>query len=334
MSSGFIVRRRADRESEEWESLSPLATRAVDSRGRERPEEDDEYRTAFERDRDRVIHTKAFRRLKHKTQVFLNPEGDHYVTRLTHTMHVTQVGRAIARALGLNETLTEAICLAHDVGHSPFGHIGEEALSPYVDGDWLHSRHGVRTLTLLEPNNLTFEVLDGIRAHSWKIEPPPETAEGWVCRFADRIAYLTHDVADALRAGVLDYHDIPTFVLQMFGATSREWIDSMIRAVIEGSVAAGRVAMSEDKLEVMSLLRDFMFEKVYLRPESEAQKQQSIVVIRDLVDHFVSQPGEVPDSYTIDGASPVERAIDYVAGMTDRFAIRTHDALYRPTLFD
>jgi dGTPase len=154
----------------------------------------DEYRTDFERDRDRIIHSKAFRRLKHKTQVFLNPEGDHYVTRLTHTVHVTQVGRAMAVALGLNEPLTEAICLAHDVGHSPFGHTGEDALTPYVEGEWLHSAQGVRVLSVLEPLNLTWEVLDGVRAHSWKIDPPPATPEGDLCRFADRIAYLTHDV--------------------------------------------------------------------------------------------------------------------------------------------
>jgi dGTPase len=154
--------------------LAPLATKSDQTRGRQEPEEPDVYRTDFERDRDRIIHSKAFRRLKHKTQVFLNPEGDHYVTRLTHTLQVTQVGRAMAASLGLNETLTEAICLGHDVGHSPFGHTGEDALSPYVEGEWLHSAHGVRTLSILEPLNLTWEVLDGIRAHSWKVEEPPQ----------------------------------------------------------------------------------------------------------------------------------------------------------------
>ncbi len=174
----LLLRRRPERERLEHELLAPAATKADQSRGRAEPEEKDEYRTDFQRDRDRIVHSKAFRRLKHKTQVFLNPEGDHYVTRLTHTVQVTQVGRAVAAALGLNETLTEAICLAHDVGHSPFGHTGEEALTEFVDGEWHHAAHGVRTLTLLEALNLTGEVLDGVRAHSWKVDPPPATPEG------------------------------------------------------------------------------------------------------------------------------------------------------------
>lgn len=318
----------------EHELLAPAATRSDESRGRTEPEENDEFRTAFERDRDRVIHTKAFRRLKHKTQVFLNPDGDHFVTRMTHTIQVNQVGRAMARALGLNEDLTEAICLAHDVGHSPFGHTGEEALSPFVEGQWLHSEHGVRTLELLEPQNLTYEVLDGVRAHSWKVDPPPGTPEGWLCRYADRIAYLTHDVADALRAGILEYHEIPTTALVSLGATSREWIDSMVTAVIEASYAAGEVSIDPHLLEVMDGLRDFMFERVYLRPESEGQKQKAISVIEDLVVHFSNHPEEVPDSFTTPTADALHRAIDYVAGMTDRYALNTHDRLFRPTLLD
>lgn len=314
--------------------LAPLATRAAQSKGRAEAETPDEFRTAFERDRDRIVHAKAFRRLKHKTQVFLNPDGDHYVTRMTHTIQVTQVGRAMARGLGLNEDLTEGICLAHDVGHSPFGHTGEDALSPFVDGHWLHSVHGVRTLSLLEPLNLTQEVLDGVRAHSWRIDRPPETPEGWLCRYADRIAYLTHDVSDALRAGVLDYHDIPTSVLTTFGATSREWIAAMVRSVIETSHEAGDVRMNPHHLEVMGELRDFMFERVYLSPESEVQKEKAVLVIQDLVRYYSEHPQEVPDSYTVPGAEPLTRAIDYVAGMTDRFALHTHDRLFRPTLLD
>jgi dGTPase len=332
--SGLLRRTRLEREQLERELLATDATLSSESRGRTEPEEDDLFRTAFERDRDRVIHTKAFRRLKHKTQVFLNPDGDHFVTRMTHTIHVNQVGRALARALGLNEDLTEAICLAHDVGHSPFGHTGEEALTPFVEGQWLHSEHGVRTLQLLEPQNLTFEVLDGVRAHSWKIDPPPATPEGWLCRYADRIAYLTHDVADALRAGILEYHEIPTAALVHLGATSREWIDSMITSIIESSYAAGEVAIEPRLLEVMDELRDFMFERVYLRPEFEGQKQKAISVIEDLVVHFSNHPEEVPDSFTTPTADALHRAIDYVAGMTDRFALNTHDRLYRPTLLD
>jgi dGTPase len=332
--SELLRRTREDRERLEHELLAPAATKADQSNGRTEHEEDDEFRTAFERDRDRIIHSKAFRRLKHKTQVFLNPDGDHFVTRMTHTIHVTQVGRAMASALGLNEDLTEAICLAHDVGHSPFGHTGEDALTPLVDGEWLHSDHGVRTLQLLEPQNLTQEVLDGIRAHSWKIDPPPETPEGWLCRFADRIAYLTHDVSDALRAGVLDYHDLPVRALTTFGATSREWIDAMITAVIETSHREGLVKMNDEYLDVMGELRDFMFENVYLSPESEAQKEKAIIVIQDLVAYYESHPHEVPDSFTVADADSLTRAIDYVAGMTDRFALRTHDRLFRPTLLD
>jgi dGTPase len=332
--SGLLRRTREEREKLEHELLAPLATKADQSQGRSEDEEPDEFRTGFERDRDRVIHSKAFRRLKHKTQVFLNPEGDHFVTRMTHTLQVNQVGRAMAKALGLNETLTEAICLAHDVGHSPFGHTGEEALTPLLDGDWLHATHGVRTLTLLEPLNLTTEVLDGVRAHSWKIDPPPSTPEGWLCRFADRIAYLTHDVADALRADVLAYHDLPTEALITFGATSREWINTLVTSVIETSHERGEVAIDPDHLEVMDQLRDFMFEKVYLRPEAEQQKQRAITVIQDLVRYYLDHPQEVPDSYTVPDAAPLTRAIDYVAGMTDRYALLAHDRIYRPTLLD
>jgi dGTPase len=328
------INTREIREAREDELLAPIATRASASQGRAEPEEPDPLRTAFERDRDRVIHSKSFRRLKHKTQVFLNPEGDHYVTRLTHTVHVAQVGRAMAVALGLNEPLTEAICLAHDVGHSAFGHIGEEALSPYVEGEWLHSVQGVRVLSVLEPLNLTWEVLDGIRAHSWRIDPPPSTPEGELCRFADRIAYLTHDVADALRAGVMTPADLPAAARRRFGDTAREWIDSMINAVITSSAEADRISMDQPTLDVMDEVRDFMFARVYLRPEAEEQKQRAIRVLRDLTEYFDRHPDEVPDTYKVDRADNLTRAVDYVAGMTDRFALLTHDRLYRPTLFD
>ncbi|MGA7098227.1 MAG: HD domain-containing protein [Acidimicrobiia bacterium] len=331
---GLLRRTRLDREQLEHELLAEAAAKSDLSAGRAEEEEQDEFRTVFERDRDRIVHTKAFRRLKHKTQVFLNPDGDHFVTRMTHTLQVTQVGRAMARALGLNEDLTEAICLAHDVGHSPFGHTGEEALSPFVEGEWLHSAHGVRVLSLLEPQNLTYEVLDGVRAHSWRIDPPPMTQEGMLCRYADRIAYLTHDVADALRGDVIQYHDIPTSALVLLGATSREWIGSMATSVIETSYKSGTVEMDDEHLEVMGQLRQFMFERVYLNPESEKQKQKAIMVIQDLVRYYSDHPEEVPDSFTTPTADPQHRAIDYVAGMTDRFALTTHDRLFRPTLLD
>lgn len=198
--SAFVLRTREVAEEREREDLSPVATLSINSAGRVVPEDPDPWRTAFERDRDRILHSKAFRRLKHKTQVFMNPEGDHYVTRLTHTLQVTQVGGAIARALSLNGALTEAICLGHDVGHSPFGHTGEDTLSEFVDGGWHHSAQSVRIFEVLEPLNLTFEVLDGIMAHPWKVETPAQTPEGAIVRFADRIAYLAHDALDAIRA--------------------------------------------------------------------------------------------------------------------------------------
>lgn len=286
------------------------------------PEAPDPHRTAFERDRDRILHSKAFRRLKHKTQVFINPDGDHFVTRLTHTLQVTQIGRAIATYLRLNEALTEAICLGHDVGHSPFGHIGEDALTPYVSGEWHHAAQSVRVFEVLEPANLTWEVRDGIRAHSWKIDPPPGTEEGMVCRFADRIAYLTHDVDDAVRAGVITPDDLPGDARRTFGEPGGGWITAMIEAVVDESLAIGTVAMAADVLAVMHEVRDFMFERVYLRPDAEEQRIEAITIIRGLVDHYLAAPDDVPDTYRQPAADAITAAIDYVAGMTDRYAIR------------
>lgn len=332
--SSMIRRTRSEREELEGQLLAPAATLSSKSQGRAVTEDDDPYRTVFQRDRDRILHSKAFRRLKHKTQVFMNPEGDHFVTRLTHTLQVTQIGRSMAAALGLNEDLTEAICLGHDVGHSPFGHTGEDALSPYVEGEWLHSEQSVRVMSVLEPLNLTVEVIDGIRAHSWKIDPPPTTPEGYLCRFADRIAYLTHDVEDALRAGVLTYGDLPRKALATFGhEPGADWIRTMINAVVDGSIEAGRVEMDERVLAAMHDLRDFMFERVYLRPAAADQKERAIYVIRQLVDFYIAHPDDIPESYRIDGASVTTQAIDYVAGMTDRFALREHDRIFRLRLF-
>ncbi len=330
----FERRTREDAEALEADSLAPGATRSTATRGRAVPEAPDPYRTAFERDRDRVLHSKAFRRLKHKTQVFINPEGDHFVTRLTHTLQVTQIGRSIARYLSLNETLTEAICLAHDVGHSPFGHTGEDALSDYVEGEWLHSAQGVRIFQVLEPVNLTWEVLDGVRAHSWKIPEPPATPEGDICRYADRIAYLAHDVEDAMRAGVLGRADLPERAIDVFGEPGSPWIASMIQAVVDASLETGRVTMDADTLDAMNELRDFMFARVYLRPETADARRKVIRIVHDLVDYFSEHPTEIPATYRHDDAATLTQVIDYVAGMTDRFAIRTHDELFRPRLFD
>ncbi|MEA2002659.1 MAG: deoxyguanosinetriphosphate triphosphohydrolase [Actinomycetota bacterium] len=331
--SGFIRRTREDTERLERDTLGSAATQSTDSRGRSLPELPDAYRTVFQRDRDRILHSKAFRRLKHKTQVFINPEGDHYVTRLTHTLQVTQIGRSIARNLSLNEDLAEAICLGHDVGHSPFGHTGEDALSEFVDDEWLHSAQGVRIFEVLEPANLSWEVLDGIRAHSWKIPEPPETPEGYVCRFADRIAYLTHDVEDAMRAGVIKRTDLPAAGLAHFGEAGGEWVASMIRAVVDESLLRGAVVMDPESLEVMNELRAFMFERVYLRPETDGQRRTVMAIVRDLVNYFVSHASEIPDTYRQTDAETLTQVVDYIAGMTDRYAIRVHDDLYRPRLF-
>jgi dGTPase len=324
---GLIRRDRKVREQEE-ERLSPLATRSSASRGRERPEPPDEFRTAFERDRDRILHSKAFRRLKHKTQVFINPEGDHFVTRLTHTLQVTQIARALAAALALNEPLAEAIALGHDVGHSPFGHTGEEALSPYFEPDgWHHAAQSVRIYEALEDLNLTWEVRDGIRAHSWKISPPPATCEAICVRYADRIAYLSHDALDAMRAGVLAPDAFPRPVLERFGEPGRGWIGEMIEAVIEYSLRLGRVEMDAETLAVMNALRDFMFERVYQSPGQLAQQHDAIEVIRNLVDHLLAHPDEIPASYRDTAAPLTVQAADYVAGMTDRYALTMHERI-------
>ncbi|MDT8410616.1 MAG: HD domain-containing protein [Wenzhouxiangellaceae bacterium] len=312
--------------------LSPIATRVVDSRGRAEPESPDPLRTAFEVDRDRIAHSKAFRRLKHKTQVFINPEGDHFVTRISHTLQVTQIGRSIARALDLNEDLTEAICLGHDCGHTPFGHTGEAALSEYIaDGEWLHSEQGVRIFQLLEPKNLSWEVLDGIRAHTWRVNPPPHTPEGWICRFADRIAYLNHDLLDAVRAGVLTAEALPNQVVAVLGPFSGgRWIGRMIHAVLDESVRRGRICMQADVLNAMRVLREFMFEHAYLRPEARSQAERARRVIHDLVAYLKKHADEIPGTYQRRDEPLETRVLDYVAGMTDRYALGLHDRWFRP----
>ncbi len=319
---------RDQRQRDEDAHLASMAKRSSETKGRVATEDPDPLRTDYERDRDRIIHNKAFRRLKDKTQVFVSPLNDHVITRLTHTLQVTQIGRAIARALRLNEALTEAICLGHDVGHSPFGHIGEEAFSPYVDGDWLHSDQSVRIFEVLEPENLTWEVLDGIRTHSWRVDPPPTTAEGLVCRYADRIAYLTHDVEDALRSRVLGSNsELPRYGLKIFGEPGSDWIDVMINAVIYQSERDGALTMEPSVLEAMNIVRDFMFERVYLRPEAKAQAATAVGVLRDLTDYYLDRPSQIPASYRHGDATETQAALDYVSGMTDRFALELHRSL-------
>ncbi|RFU20789.1 HD domain-containing protein [Geodermatophilus marinus] len=322
---------RAAREREE-EALAPAATRAAATRGRAVDEPEDPLRTAFERDRDRILHAKAFRRLKHKTQVFLNPDGDHFVTRLTHTLQVTQVARSLARALGLNETLAEAVALGHDLGHSPFGHIGEDALEPYVPGGWHHAAQGVRIVEVLEHLNLTWEVRDGIRAHSWKIDPPPDTREAECVRYADRIGYLSHDALDAVRAGVLRPADLPARARAVFGEPGSQMVGAMVDAVVSGTLdpgnGTGRVVMAPGPLEAFHELRAFMFERVYASETAAGQKQLAIDVTRRLVDHHLAHPELIPASYRDTAADPVTQVVDYVSGMTDRYALTVHDRLF------
>ena len=325
---GFRFTDRAARERAE-EELAPAAVRSAGTRGRAHAEPEDPLRTAFERDRDRILHAKAFRRLKHKTQVFLNPDGDHFVTRLTHTLQVTQIARSLARALGLNETLAEAIALGHDLGHSPFGHLGEDALEPYVEGGWHHAAQGVRIVEVLEHLNRTWEVRDGIRAHSWKIDPPPDTREAECVRYADRIAYLSHDALDAVRAGVLRPDELPARPRRVFGEPGSDMVGAMIAAVVTGSLTdGGAVVMSPAELAAMHELRAFMFERVYASETAAGQKHVAIDVIRRLVDHHLAHPGQIPESYRDPGADLLTQVVDYVSGMTDRFALATHDRLF------
>ncbi|MEN8239107.1 MAG: deoxyguanosinetriphosphate triphosphohydrolase [Actinomycetota bacterium] len=330
----FLLRTRQAAEDIEAETLAQGATFSVASVGRATPEEPDVWRTAFERDRDRILHAKAFRRLKHKTQVFMNPEGDHFVTRMTHTLQVTQIGGSIARALSLNADLADAVCLGHDVGHSPFGHTGEDVLSEFVVGEWRHSDQSVRIFEVLEPLNLSWEVLDGIRAHSWRVEVPASTHEGNIVRFSDRIAYLAHDALDAIRAGVLDESQFPPDVLAAFGEPGRDWVSTMVQSVIDESYRQNTITMESHFLEAMNTLRDFMFERVYLRAEAEGQRRRAKQIVRELVEYFLEHPDEIPETYRHDEADDLTRVIDYVAGMTDRYAISTHDGLFRPRLFE
>ena len=331
--ASFLRRDRRLREVDEGR-LASAATRSSDSRGRVRAEDPDPLRTDFERDRDRILHSKAFRRLKHKTQVFVNPEGDHYVTRLTHALQVTQVARAMAGALGLNEPLTEAIALAHDVGHTPFGHTGEDALAPYFPDGWHHAAQGVRIYEVLEDCNLTWEVRDGIRAHTWKIVPPPHTPEAHLVRYADRIAYLTHDALDAIRGGLLVADDLPVATRKRFGEPGSSWIGEMIHAVVDYTTNTDVLAMEPEALQAMQELRSFMFDRVYTAPAIAARKDAAVQVVRQLVDYHLEHPDEIADSYRDPDADVLVQVADYVAGMTDRYALATHDRLFRPVLFD
>ncbi|HYZ92091.1 MAG TPA: deoxyguanosinetriphosphate triphosphohydrolase [Actinomycetota bacterium] len=321
---------RVQTEELEATTLASWATRAASSKGRERPEEAHPLRTDFQRDRDRILHTKAFRRLMHKTQVFLAPEGDHYRTRLTHTLEVAQVARTICRALRLNEDLVEAICLGHDIGHTPFGHVGEEILGEVMGRPFEHNRQSLRLVDHLERDgeglNLTWEVRDGILNHTWRMDEP-STPEGMVARWADRIAYVSHDVDDSVRAGVLSEDDLPERVRRVLGPTYRERLDKLVRSIVGESSGAEAIVMPDEEAEAMGELRSFLFERVYLGPV-RAEAEKTGVVLRELCNHFRNNPDDLPPSRNGDDVD--QRVIDYVSGMTDRFALRMYRERFLP----
>jgi dGTPase len=330
----FAERRRALEEA----MLSPLAARSYPAR-RAQAEEDCALRTPFQRDRDRIVHCKAFRRLTHKTQVFVAPEGDHYRTRLTHTLEVTQVSRTVARALRLNEDLTEAIGLGHDLGHPPFGHIGEavldECLRERFGRSFRHHEHSLRVVERLEREgrglNLTEQVRDGILGHSGRA-PLPATFEGRIVRLLDRVAYINHDIDDALRAGVLGESDLPSEPIATLGATGRQRIDALVHDIVEHSERAGDIVQGEQAGAAMAALREFMFERVYMGPGARMEHAKIAGAVRRLFEHYCEHPREVPPllDQTLDLPT---RVSDYIAGMTDRYCIRQFEALTVPRAF-
>ena len=315
---------------QEEETLSPLAARSYPA-VRARPEEDSEHRTPFQRDRDRIVHTKAFRRLKHKTQVFISPEGDHYRTRLTHTLEACGIARNVARALSLNEDLTEAIGLGHDLGHPPFGHIGEGVLDQCLHTRYgvrfHHNRHSLRMVERLEDLNLTEPVRDGILNHTGP--DLPVALEGRIVRIVDRIAYINHDIDDAIRAGVISFEDLPREEIEVLGQTGSSRIETLVRDLLERSEDAGDIVQGEEVGGAMLRLRDFMFDQVYLGPEAQRERERIERMLRALFDHYADH---LPPALTPDAADH-ERVVDYLAGMTDRYAIRIFTDLSVPQGF-
>ncbi|MCH8995323.1 MAG: deoxyguanosinetriphosphate triphosphohydrolase [Chloroflexi bacterium] len=341
------VRKRLD---ERERLLSPFAARSYDSRGRDRPEEPSPVRSEFQRDRDRIIHSKAFRRLKHKTQVFIAPTGDHFVTRLTHTLETAQIARTIARALNLNEDLTEAIGLGHDLGHTPFGHAGEGVLAELLPEGFRHSEQSLRVVEKLENAgrglNLTWEVRDGIVKHSKargdilaEGSGTASTLEGQIVKIADSIAYLNHDIADAIRAGLLRDDDLPRQTQEVLGARHAERINTLVLDIVEtsweatgeGTLSRGdeppRIAMSERKAAATNELRAFMFDRVYEWEGQQAETARARRVVRLLFEHYVAHPDAITSDFTRPDDALVRRVADYIAGMTDLFALRTAESL-------
>ncbi len=321
---------------EREESLSPYAMRSRLSKGRMRPEEPCPMRTDFQRDRDRIIHCKAFRRLKHKTQVFIAPLGDHYVTRLTHTLEVSQIARSIVRALNLNEDLAEAISLGHDLGHTPFGHVGEEVLNEIYPEGFRHNEQSLRVVDLLEKDgqglNLTLEVREGILKHSktgadilgeeWGAV---DSLEGQVCKIADIIAYINHDIGDALRAGIITEEDLPRSAIAILGSSHSERINTLVLDVIDCSWEKPLISMSPEVVEAANILRQFLFDRVYSVAREEPERAQEVV--RLLYRHFIEHEERLPPEYALRDDNLERKVVDYIAGMTDNYALRLAEEL-------
>lgn len=322
---------------EQWEKiyLSPYATLSMNSRGRMKEEEQCDIRPVFQRDRDRILHSKSFRRLKDKTQVFLSPEGDHYRTRLTHTLEVSQNARTIAKALQLNEELVEAIALGHDLGHTPFGHAGERALNEISPYGFEHNEQSVRTVDLLEKDgeglNLTWEVRDGILNH--QTSSMPSTLEGKIVRLSDKIAYTYHDMDDAIRAGILKETDVPREIGEIIGYTPRERLNHFIHDIVINSKDKDDICMSADVAFALKNLRSFMFERVYSNPMAKGEEKKAIDLVKTLYEHYMSHTEELPKFFVELGlkGEPREQVVcDYISSMTDRYAIALYEELYIP----
>ena len=326
---------RQSLEQYEKEYLSPFATLSMNSKGRLRPEDECDIRPVFQRDRDRIIHSKSFRRLKDKTQVFLTPEGDHYRTRLTHTLEVSQNARTIAKALRLNEDLAEAIALGHDLGHTPFGHAGERALNNICPLGFEHSVQSVRTVDILEKSgaglNLTIEVRDGILNH--QTSGMPSTLEGKIVRFSDKIAYIHHDMDDAIRGGILTEADSPKEISSLIGETTRERLNFFVHDLVTNSQGKNDICMSEEVDKAMKDLRRFMFERVYNNPQAKGEEEKAEQLMVTLYEYYMKNIELLPQEYQrmmYDGEQKERVVCDYVGAMTDRFAIAKYEEIYIP----
>ena len=327
---------REEQEKREHLIFSPYASFSDESRGRDRDEEPCPMRTIYQRDRDRIIHCKTFRRLKHKTQVFLAPEGDHYRTRLTHTLEVAQIARSIARALNLNEDLTEAIALGHDLGQTPFGHAGERTLNSLCPMGFAHYRQSIRVVEFLEKDgqglNLTWEVRDGILNH--RTSGNPSTLEGKAVRLSDKIAYINHDIDDGIRAGILKESDIPSEYTDVLGNSTKERLNTMISDIIMNSIGKNDLVMSEPVRKAMTELRKFMFESLYLNPTAKSEEAKADKLITELYRYYVANTDKLPDTYkrfiTEFDERPEQVVCDYIAGMSDQYSISKFQEIFVP----